>query len=108
VDGIPPDPQKVEAVLKFPEPKDTSGVKSFLGFVSYYRKVVANFAKLAGPLNDFLKKNVKFQWSEQCKRSFSALQSALTTTPVLKFQDFAQPFLLQNGASGIGLGVFLA
>jgi len=106
--GIAPDPMKVEAVLKFPEPNDATGVKSFLGLTSYYRKFVANFAKLATPLNDLLKKNAKFYWSDQCKQSYSTSQRALTSAPVLKFPDFSQPFLLQTDASGIGLGVVLA
>jgi len=106
--GIAPDPKKVEAVKIFRPPKDVSGVKSFLGLASYYRKFIANFAQLAAPLNDLLKKHVKFHWSKQCQSSFEALQTALITAPVLKFPNFSESFLLQTDASGIGLGVVLA
>jgi len=99
-DGISPDQQK--------EPRDVSGVKSFLGLASYYRKFIANFARIANPLNELLKKNVKFFWSDQCRKSFTTLQQAHITAPVLMFPDFSQPFLLPTDASGIGLGVVLA
>ena len=32
--GISPDPKRVEAIRKFPTPKDLTGVRSFLGLVN--------------------------------------------------------------------------
>jgi hypothetical protein len=38
--GIKPDPEKIEAIQKIPEPKNLKQVKSFLGLPSYYRKFI--------------------------------------------------------------------
>ncbi|UYV76724.1 K02A2.6-like, partial [Cordylochernes scorpioides] len=54
--GIYPDPDKVEAVMKFPRPKNVSEVISFLGLCSYYRRFIKSFAAIAGPLNELLRK----------------------------------------------------
>ncbi len=42
-EGIQPDPGKIEAVLRFPTPKNVTSVKSFLGLTSYYRKYIKGY-----------------------------------------------------------------
>ena len=37
LEGIKVDPTKVEVILKLPNPKSQKDVRSFLGYVSYYR-----------------------------------------------------------------------
>ncbi|GBN06510.1 Retrovirus-related Pol polyprotein from transposon 17.6 [Araneus ventricosus] len=54
--GIHPDRQKTAAVTKFPVPEKVSDVQSFLGLCSYYRRFIKNFADIAKPLRDLLKK----------------------------------------------------
>ena len=59
--GIAPDPSKVEAVKRWPRPRDVPGVRAFLGFASYYRKFVPGFSKIAGPLHALTRQGVPFQ-----------------------------------------------
>ncbi|XP_068228128.1 uncharacterized protein [Palaemon carinicauda] len=50
----------VEAITEFPIPKNKREVRKFLGMVGYYRRFVKNFADLAAPLTNLLKKDVAF------------------------------------------------
>ena len=75
-DGIHTDPAKVEKIANWPIPTDVSGVRSFLGLASYYRKFVRNFAKIAAPLHNLTKIDVTFIWSEDIQVSFDALKKA--------------------------------
>ena len=52
------DDQKIKAILEREKPKTTKGLRSFLGLVSYYRKFMRDFAKIAKPLSDLLKKSM--------------------------------------------------
>jgi len=46
-DGIKPNPNKINAIIKFHIPKTTKGIKSFRGLYGFYRKFIPNFAKIA-------------------------------------------------------------
>ena len=60
------DDQKIKAILEWEKLKTTKELRSFLGLASYYRKFVRDFAKIAKPLSDLLKKSVAEIWDEHC------------------------------------------
>ena len=65
VTGIRPDPAKCKAVEDFPIPTSRTEVRAFLGFASYYRRFIKDFADIAKPLTEFkeTKTNYRFEWS---------------------------------------------
>ena len=104
-DGVWVDTSKIEAIQKWPTPTSLKQLKGFLSLVSYYRKFINGFAKLATPLTDLLKKDA-FLWLEKSQQAFLALKSALTQAPVLALIDFSRPFILETNASGSGIALF--
>jgi hypothetical protein len=50
------DPGKVEAVSKWPVPQNQKEVRGFLGLVNYYQKFIHQYAHMATPLNELLRK----------------------------------------------------
>ena len=59
--GIAPDEDKIEAVRDFPRPHNVKTPRSFLGLGIYYRRFVKDFAKIAAPLNNLLRKKQKIR-----------------------------------------------
>ncbi|XP_062081059.1 uncharacterized mitochondrial protein AtMg00860-like [Humulus lupulus] len=57
--GIKIDPAKVVAVKEWPRPKKAFKVRSFLGLAGYYRRFVEGFLKIATPLTELTRKNIK-------------------------------------------------
>ncbi|UYV63051.1 hypothetical protein LAZ67_2002979 [Cordylochernes scorpioides] len=105
--GIHPDPEKVEAILKFPSPKSIPDIRSLLELCSYYRRFVENFSHKAKPLNDLLKNDVKFCWNKENENAFKILKEALTSKPVLgHFIEDAETHI-HTDASGYGIGAVL-
>lgn len=106
-DGVSTDPGKIEAVQRWPQPQNVKELCSFLGLAGYYRKFVRNFAILARPLTDLLKKGALFIWTLSHQQAFEALMSSLVSAPVLALPDFAKPFQLQTDTCDTGVGAVL-
>lgn len=101
------DPEKVNAIRNIKIPKTTREVRSFLGTAGWYRRFIRNFAIIAAPLTDTLKKSQKFILTPEAIESFEKLKKALTTAPVLKHPDFTKRFFIQCDASDYGIGAVL-
>ncbi|CAA7026181.1 unnamed protein product [Microthlaspi erraticum] len=52
-------------------------------------------------------KDVKFEWSEACSKSFEKLKEHLTQTPILVLPKMGIPYVVFTDASGSGLGCVL-
>ena len=50
-EGILANPDKVEAIMRFPEPKNIKQLQSFLGLCNFYRKFQENYAHTTSKLS---------------------------------------------------------
>ena len=106
-DGISVDTAKVEAVSNWSQPKNASEVRSFLGLAGYYRRFIEGFSKIALPLTKLTRKNQKFEWTDDCKRSFELLKDKLSNAPILTIPSGEAGFVIYSDASKQGLGAVL-
>ena len=95
---------KVKAISDYPPPCDKKGVRRFLGMTGYYRKFCKNFAQLALPLTNLLKKESKFVWTSICQVAFDRLKQVLCHHPILKMPNFRKEFELAVDASDVAAG----
>ena len=80
--GLVPNPKRVSAVTDFPVPTSVTQVRQFVGLTSYYRRFIEKFAKIASPLHNLTRKEVKFCWTAECQEAFDALKRKLAEAPV--------------------------
>ena len=106
-EGVLPDPAKTSAIANFPRPKEKKGVRRFLGLCAYYRRFVANFARIAEPLTRLTKDSTPFCWEEAQEEAFRELQKRLQSPPVLAHFDDNAETEMHTDASDIGLGAVL-
>lgn len=59
-DKVYPSPNKIRAILNFPEPRSLKDVQSFLGLSGYFKKFIEYYAIKARSLSDILKKENSF------------------------------------------------
>ena len=107
-EGVSTDPEKVRKVASWPVPSSTKEIQSFLGFASYYRRFIKDFAAIANPLHRLTEKGAQFKWTAECERAFQQLRDSLTSTPILAHPDFNRPFILDTDASDTGIGAVLS
>lgn len=124
---IRPDPDKVAAVTSWPKPTTVKEVKSFLGFVGFYRRFIPHFSNKAKPLNDLtvgyvpqkkqsgkkksgtltLSSDITALWGKKQDEAFQVLKDELTSDLMLGLADKTRSFSLHCDASGTGLGAVL-
>ncbi|WKA05303.1 hypothetical protein VitviT2T_023277 [Vitis vinifera] len=63
-------PGKVDVMSIWRRPNTVAEIRSFLGLAGYYRWFIEGFSKIALPLTRLTKKGVKFEWYNDCERSF--------------------------------------
>jgi hypothetical protein len=97
--GVTMDAEKVATVQSWPQPRTVRAVRGFHGLTGYYRKFIHSYWEIAGPLTMLLKWEA-FRWSPEAA-------TVLTSEPVLKLPDFAQPFVVDCDASGSSIDAVL-
>ncbi len=103
-EGLKMDDHKVKAILDWESPKSVPALKSFLGLTFYYCKFIKNFAKIAAPLTNLLKKSaVTYKWEATCDETFETLKGILVKALVLKLPDFDKDFEIHSNASDFAI-----
>lgn len=102
-EGLRTDPDKVEAIQKFPVPKKLKHVRAFLGLCNFYRRFIPEYSLLIQPLCNLLKKGKNWNWGEIEQQTFEQIKANFIKTVQLSHPDFTKPYLLQTDSSGLGL-----
>ncbi|MBW0576001.1 hypothetical protein O181_115716 [Austropuccinia psidii MF-1] len=80
----------------------------FLGFASYYRNHIKNFAHITSSLYKLCSKDVVFEITKERRDAYERIKYELTNAPVLILPDFELPFKLYIDAPcSQGLGAAL-
>ncbi|XP_043244647.1 uncharacterized protein K02A2.6-like [Amphibalanus amphitrite] len=106
-DALRPLAGKTESILQAPDPVNQQALKSLIGTVSYYQRILPGLATVLTPLYALLKKGVKWQWTEQCAAAVKKVKTMLSSAPVLVRFDPDRPVRLVTDASETGLGAVL-
>ena len=107
-DGIAPDPGKIDAVQRWPQPQNLTAVRSFLGLCSYYRRFIPNFSSIAKCLSQLTEKDKPFIWTTECEKAFQLLKTELTQAPILAYPNPEGQLILDTDASQFGIGAVLS
>ncbi|MBW0507809.1 hypothetical protein O181_047524 [Austropuccinia psidii MF-1] len=99
------DQNKVAAVLQKPVPRNIKEMQSFLGFSSYYRNQINEFAHINSSLQKLCSKDVVFEITKERRDAYERIKKELTNAPVLMLPDVELPFNLYiNAACSQALG----
>ena len=106
--GVAPKPTNCSAVTNMQALASVQEVRRFVGFASYYRRFIKDFATIAAPLHKLTQKKVDFVWTDECQDAFDTLKHRLTTPPILTYPDAHRKFILDTDASDYGIGATLS
>ena len=98
-DGVEADPDKVDAIAKFPRPENVTQMRSFMGLVQQLADFSAEISMAAGPLRPLLRSNTPYIWTEDHTLAYAEVKKALTAPPVLSIFDPTAETYLHTDAS---------
>ena len=106
-DGIKVSKSKVEVISKLSILSCPKDVRSFLGFIGYYRRFIENFTKIASQLFKLLTKYYEFRWNPECQLAFETLKEKISQAPILRGPNWKIPFHISTDALNTTLGAVL-
>jgi len=106
-DGIRIDPERIQAILQIPYPRNIKELQAFLGKINFLRRFIPILAELIRVLNNMLKKDSKVKWTLEAKKAFEGIKSALTQAVVLTSPQFDKDFIIFSFASDHTIAVVL-
>jgi len=129
VEGVSPDPAKVDAIVRWPKPRTAMEVLQFVNTCGFYRHMIDGFATKARPLTELFKipdrknpakgaykkaltnKDITTEWSAAHDTSFDTLKSSLATFPIIRDPIYATPpipvhVVVDASAEGFGAELY--
>ena len=105
--GISIDPERIKDIEQIAMPHNKKGMQSFMGTINFVRRFVPDFAQIVKPLQQMVKQNAQFKWTEIEKVAFSKIKTVVAHAPSLRSPDFDKDFILYTFASNDSLAAML-
>ena len=106
-EGLKPDPNKVQAILKLPNPTNPTEVQRLQGSVQYLARFLPKLSETFEPLRKLTHKGEPWEWKEEHDIAMAEIKQLLTSAPILSFYDPDKELTIQCDASKAGLGTTL-
>ncbi|KAG4056440.1 hypothetical protein PC123_g8508 [Phytophthora cactorum] len=75
--GLRADPAMVKAIAEWPVPKNQMDLRKWIGLANYLHKYSGNYAEMARPLSNLLKKDASWCWEVGHDKAFQAVKESL-------------------------------
>ena len=107
-EGVSADPLRISTIKDWPVPSTVKELQVFLGFANFYRRFVAQYAKITAPLTDLLKASTTFSWSFESQSAFDELKERFSDAPVMRHFDPSLLIRVETDASQFAIAGILS
>ena len=107
-DGLRMSGKQIKGVTEFPKPVNNTQLRSFLGFVNYFRNHVPNHSNVVAPLHAMIDhsaiKQAVLSWTPAGALAFEKIKELIAISPKLYSMHDTAPIVLMTDASDYGVG----
>ena len=106
------DEEKLKVIHEWPTPETKTAVRSFAGYVNFFKKLIPEYAEIMAPLFDLMRDEVPNDvtevWNEVHQNAFESIKRKLTSPPVIKIANPDLPYIVEVDASQQAIGAILS
>ena len=106
-EGVSANPQRVQAIVDWPELKNIHEIRNFHVLASFYLWFIKGFSTIMFPITDYMKQG-EFVWTRAAVKAFNKVRQKMIEALVMRLLDFTKPFEVECDALGIGIGGVLS
>ena len=100
-EGIKVDFAKIKIILDLKPPVNPKQVRVLLRHTGYYRKFMRYYSDITYPLEELLREDQEFNWTNECNISFETLKRKLVEAPILRFPNWSMKIHVHIDASSL-------
>jgi hypothetical protein len=94
--------------MDWPEPWKVKDIQSFLRFANFNRCFIFNYLDIIVSLTGLTRKDVPWNFSENCCLTFEALKTAFTSAPILTYWMPNVPIVVETDTSDYAIARILS
>eukprot|EP00253_Pinus_taeda_P031255 PITA_31255 len=100
-------PEKITVIINLEASRNVKQLHETLAHIGYYMNFIKSYAQITVSMENLLKKDATFCWSDECQKSLDVLKAKMVTASILVFSDWKKEFHVHMDASCIALGLML-
>ena len=99
---------KIQTIQDWPKPRKVKDIQSFLGFANFYWRFIQDYSDIVVSLTCLTRKGVPWNFSDDCRRSFTHLKEVFISAPVLVHWSPDAPITIETDASDYAIAGILS
>jgi hypothetical protein len=105
--GVSADSGRIEAILKYPAPRNMKQLRQLLGTCNFDSTFIVGYSNYVAPLLPLLKGGNKWKWTKEMQTAFEALRESFANSIQLVHPREDLPYLVYTDASKLGISAIL-
>ena len=103
VDGVEPEPERLDIIKKFAVPKNKQELQSFLGVLNWYRQFSYKYSDKTAIFRELMSDKNLWVWTNEHQKAFEEIKNNFIDCTMLSHVNFDLTFYLQTDASDNGI-----
>ena len=98
-DGWRATPKHIQGIQDLTEPSDRNTLQQYLGFINFHHQLIPEYSRIVEPFTNLLKKDVPWEWTEECKERFLKIKEMINRQCKTYFIDYKRDLYLFTDSS---------